>query len=66
METQQILFQDGEANLLGGILLNDRYIICGCCGGVIDLEDPDDSEGVAIIRKFSIWVDISSEIIGEE
>ena len=45
-----------EPHWIGGIAYQD-YVICGECGGIIDLED------LAAIVEFP-WVDISNEIIG--
>jgi tetrahydromethanopterin S-methyltransferase subunit A len=53
----------------GGVALND-FIICGCCGAIIDIEDLikdavrfgmhfDD-----VIKELE-WIDISDEITGE-
>ena len=42
---------------LGGIAYED-YIICGCCGGIIQLEDVDE------IKELN-WIPISEEIMGE-
>jgi len=58
METKQISFlADGE--VFGGILVNDEFIICGCCGGVFEKEE------VEILKVYPDWVSISDEIIGE-
>lgn len=60
MKTQQVKFRlECDENYSGGILVDGKYIICGCCGGVIELEE------VAEIYPYSDWVDISDEIIGE-
>lgn len=47
-------------NIFGGILLDDDSIICGCCGGLIEKDDPD----VEIIEELE-WIDISNEILGK-
>ena len=43
---------------IGGIAYQD-YVICGECGGIIDLED------IADIVEYP-WCDISYEIMGDE
>lgn len=58
METKQIIFRD-EGELLGGILVDNKYIICGCCGGVID-----DLEEIEIVEYCKDWLDISEAIKG--
>lgn len=65
MNFKQCKFKDLENDtILGGILNEDeKYIICGCCGGIIDLsEEPSDYE---IIKIYDNWLNISEEIIGE-
>ena len=59
---RQIKFRDGIGDtILGGIQLDNGDIICGCCGGVFEADDPD----IEIIEVFNDWVSISDEIIGE-
>lgn len=61
---RQIKFRDtnGEGDgTLGGIQLDNGDIICGCCGGVFEADDPD----IEIIEVFDAWVDISDAIVGE-
>lgn len=65
MIIQQVKFRPiGEEAWQGGIYLNyhlqDSYIICGCCGGLFEMDE---------IEEYSLyedWVDISEEIIGDE
>lgn len=63
METKQVKFVAlGEEAIMGGILITDgdkEYVICGCCGGIFEMED------IEILQEFSDWVDISYSIIGE-
>ena len=47
------------ANAIGGIAYGSE-IICGECGGIIDLED------VLAIYIFGEWVSISEQISGED
>ena len=65
MKTEQIKFRDTENDaILGGILIDDRYIICGCCGGIIDLNEEDCSAEILEHYPFN-WIDISDAIVGE-
>lgn len=62
METKQCIFTDGES-VLGGIYCKgvDRknsYVICGCCGGIFELDE------ITILEIFPNWVDLSQEIMG--
>ncbi len=63
MITKQVKFVDvDEHTIHGGILIiqgDEQYIICGCCGGVFEIED------VEIVKEFPDWIDISDSIIGE-
>jgi len=59
----QVRFTDPEGNRLGGIGF-EKYLICGCCGGVFETTDFED-EGVSDIEIFPVWVDISDEITGD-
>ena len=60
MKTQQVKFRrEGDVNYFGGILVDDKYIICGCCGVVTELKN------VVEIFPYSKWIDISNEIMGE-
>jgi len=63
MKAEQITFIDleGDCRLLGGILIDDAYVICGECGGVFELAD----DNIKIIDKFPNWVPISEEIKGD-
>ena len=61
---RQVKFVDGEDNILGGFAFFDehdniKYIVCGCCGGMLE---PDD---VTVLKVYSYWADVSDEIIGE-
>lgn len=64
MVVQQIRFRDlyGEPSIsVGGILINDEYIICGCCGGIFE----NDKEEIEILEKYDDWVDLDYMIKGE-
>ena len=58
---KQIKFHEvGENIEIGGILLDDGNIVCGCCGSLFEPED------VEIIREYENWIDLSEEIKGDE
>ena len=66
MLVQQICFTqvDGEEkHTYGGILVDNEYIICGCCGTVFPKDEWEDNciEGY----KPLCWIDISEEIKGD-
>ena len=58
---KQIKFHEvGEDIEIGGILLDDGNIICGCCGSLFE------PENVEIIKEYESWIDLSEEIKGDE
>lgn len=58
---RMVKFKDLDTEeILGGILLDDGSIICGCCGGVIEKDDPQ----FEIIKELN-WIDISQSILGD-
>ena len=58
---KQVKFHEvGEDIEIGGILLDDGNIICGCCGSLFEPED------VEIIKEYESWIDLSEEIKGDE
>lgn len=57
METKQVKFMDNEGNIFGGIVVDDEFLICGCCGGVLEKNE------VKILATLE-WVPISDEILG--
>ena len=74
----QVRFYDGENECyLGGIAFHEK-LICGCCGGTIDLEDfyadydevwrstEEEKEKLPAnpIEIYSNWVNISEAITG--
>ena len=63
----QVMFYDGDG-MCSGILFGDK-IICGCCGGIFEVEDVYENaqiDGVKVaIRMFTSWVDVSDEIKGD-
>ncbi len=63
MIIQQVKFRPiGEQAWQGGIYINyhleDAYIICGCCGHIIPMQEIEEYE------LFEDWVNLSEEIIG--
>ena len=54
---------------LAGIAYRDE-VICGCCGGVFEIdeivESAKDFQIEDPIEAYDFWVDISDEIIGDE
>lgn len=63
MTAKQVRFRcEGEYAHFGGILVqrnSDTFVICGCCGGVIEMDD------IAEITEYKYWVDIDNEITRE-
>ena len=67
----QVVFADPDnpGDWLNGIAYHDE-IICGCCGGVFDIDDvvemaQDIGRKCAIYEYFE-WNDLSDEIVGGE
>lgn len=58
METKMVKFEV-EDEVLGGILVNGEYIICGCCGSVFEVDE------VTILKELS-WINISEDILGDD
>lgn len=57
----QVKFLDRDNNIwVGGIAYHDE-IICGCCGGILEIDEFAEHEIVTYD-----WMDISEEIIGED
>ena len=64
----QVMFCDEEGEWLAGIAYCGE-IICGCCGGVVEIEEiyefcPNNVKNPIYI--YSQWIDISDEIRGGE
>ena len=62
----QVMFFDGEG-MCPGIMHGDT-IICACCGGVYEVRDVLEAAieaSVEPIRLFNCWVDLSTEIKGD-
>lgn len=59
MKTKQVKFRDPDMVLHGGILVDDKYIICGCCGGVFEVSD-----GMCeIVEEYENWVSFEEDIV---
>ena len=67
MTFKQCKFKDIENDtVLGGLINEDEnYIICGCCGCILDLNDPENTGYYEVLEIYEYWVNISEEIIGE-
>lgn len=57
MKIKQIKFREDEA-IIGGFLVDDNTIICGCCGGTFEKDE------IEILEIYDSWVDLNCEIIG--
>lgn len=55
---KQIKFRYDGA-ILGGILIDDNTIVCGCCGNIFE------KDAVEILEIYDTWVDLSPTIIGD-
>lgn len=62
MITKQIIFRDtDDGELHAGILCKeptngDSYIICGCCGGIVPINEAD------ICVEYDEWLDLEDAI----
>lgn len=64
----QVRFYDeGDECYIGGIAYRSE-IICGCCGGIFEIEDVINNtpNGLVPIREYKYWVDCSESIMGDE
>lgn len=62
MLTKQCAFKDFEGTVFGGVYLEigeEKYVICGCCGGVMEMDDIEE------LYVFQEWNNISEEIVGD-
>lgn len=61
MEVKQVLFASPETNDVNmGILVNNEYVICAECGGVMEVEE------VVILSVYDYWVSFEDEIADED
>ena len=58
--TQVRWFDDVDGIWVGGIAYRDE-IICGCCGGILELSEFEDGE----VFEYEDWIDIQEEIRGD-
>ena len=57
---KQILFYDAEnKSYHGGILLDDEDIVCACCGGLIEHDEP----GIRIVKEYKDWIDFTEAVV---
>jgi len=66
---KQCKFLDKENHEVhGGIIDDEGNIICGCCGGLIEADEIGDDEDAThrILEVYDTWVDLSSEICGDD
>lgn len=67
--TKQVRLYDKDNDVyLGGILLPDGNIICGCCGAIMTPDEYDETDEDAlfiIVDVYEHWIDISDAIIGD-
>ena len=62
----QVLFVDEEGTWCSGIAYHDE-IICGCCGGIFDIEEVIEFAPEYVqqpIHEYETWIDLSDEIKG--
>ena len=48
----------------GGILLEDGSVICGCCGGLLPVDEQDETWHLE--KVYDDWINISEEICGDD
>jgi hypothetical protein len=65
----QVKFWDPDGgHYTAGIAYKDE-IICGCCGSVFEIEEiieDTKNDGVVPIIPYELWVDLVSEIAGDD
>ena len=62
MLTQQVKFWDDDnKKWFGGIMVDNKYIICGCCGSVYECNELKKEK----IIPYDAWINISDEILGD-
>jgi hypothetical protein len=64
--TQVAFWDDGLEKYVGGIAYQDE-IICGCCGGVLSIEElyEDAPPDRIPVYSYPIWSDLSVDIAGD-
>lgn len=62
---KQIIFRDLETHEnYGGILTDERNVICGCCGGL--LEAKEENQTWKIIKIYNNWMNLENAICGDD
>lgn len=62
---QQVKFIDNEGEIHGGIAKINcetdkmEYVICGCCGGLFEMDE------IKIVRVYN-WIDLDEIILGDD
>ena len=61
---KQIKFKElCEGNEIGGIMLDNGDVVCGCCGSIFPMYEK--GKTWELVEDYGdCWVDISAEIIG--
>lgn len=61
---KQVKIKELESNVeVGGIMLDNGDVICGCCGNIFPIDEK--GETWELIEDYGdCWVDLSAEIIG--
>ena len=63
MLAQQVQFWDDDnKEWFGGIMIDNEYIICGCCGSVYECNELKKKK----IIPYDAWINISDEILGDQ
>lgn len=61
MRVKQIVFKHfGEDNHNLGILIDNKQVICACCGAVFNKNE------VEIVRKYEFWNDLMPNAFTQE
>lgn len=56
-KVKQVMFMDDEGQIEAGIMVNDKEVICACCGALFEI-----GEDCHIIKEFDEWVNFSYDI----
>ena len=58
MLTQQVQFWDDDnKEWFGGIMIDNEYIICGCCGSVYECNELEKKKIIPIALKCGVEMD---------
>ena len=64
MTTKQVKFFDKEKQEIhGGILVDGKTLICGCCGWVSSKDEWHDL-GITIMEEYANWMNLDEGIVG--